>query len=292
MSTLPLQVDGIGSLVDRFDGFILDQWGVLHDGTTPYPRARETLERLRATGKRIAILSNSGKRAGPNAAQMTKIGFPARLYDAMISAGEDAYQNLRHRRDPFYAALGRRCAVLMRPADSVLLEGLDLEVVGGLDRADFVFLIGLDPARPNVEAYEPFLRDAAARRLPMVCANPDIVRAAPDGLHPAPGMIARRYEQLGGTVHYHGKPHPPIYASCLAALGIADRARILAIGDSLEHDVLGASRAGIPVAFVAGGIHAAELGIAHGEAPSPRKLEALLAGAPARPTFVVPAFVW
>jgi HAD superfamily hydrolase (TIGR01459 family) len=223
---------------------------------------------------------------------MMQIGFPPSLYDAMISAGEDAYQNLKHRRDPFYASLGRRCAVLMRPADSVLLEGLDLEIVGRLDDADFVLLIGLDPARPGVEAYEPFLREAAARALPMVCANPDIVRAAPDGLHPAPGMIARRYEQLGGAVHYHGKPHPPIYESCLASLGIAHRTRILAIGDSLEHDILGAARAGIQSAFVAGGIHAAALGIAHGEAPSPRKLASLFASAPARPTFVMPAFVW
>lgn len=292
MKTLPPLVDGIGALASRFDGFILDQWGVLHDGTTPYPGAMDALARLRATGKRIAILSNSGKRAAPNAAQMAKIGFPPSLYDVTISAGEDTYQNLKHRRDPFYAALGRRCVVLMRPADSVLLEGLDLEIVDRLDDADFVLLIGLDPARPGVEAYEPFLREAAAHTLPMVCANPDIVRAAPDGLHPAPGMIARRYEQLGGAVHYHGKPHPPIYESCLAALGVADRDRILAIGDSLDHDILGATRAGIQCAFVAGGIHAAALGIAYGQAPSPRKLAALFADAPARPTFVIPAFVW
>jgi ribonucleotide monophosphatase NagD (HAD superfamily) len=105
-------------------------------------------------------------------------------------------------------------------------------------------------------------------------------------------MIARRYEQLGGAVRYHGKPHPPIYESCFAALGIADRRRVLAIGDSLEHDIAGAARAGIPSAFVAGGIHAAELGISYGEAPSARALAALLADAPARPSFVVPAFVW
>ena len=166
MKTLPPLVDGIGALASRFDGFILVQWGVLHDGTTPYPGAMDALARLRATGKRIAILSNSGKRAAPNAAQMAKMGFPPSLYDVTISAGEDTYQNLKHRRDPFYAALGRRCVVLMRPADSVLLESLDLEIVGRLDDADFVLLIGLDPARPGVEAYEPFLREAAGRPPP------------------------------------------------------------------------------------------------------------------------------
>jgi HAD superfamily hydrolase (TIGR01459 family) len=292
VSTLPTPLDGVRHLAERFDGFILDQWGVLHDGTTPYPGAQEALARLRRAGKRIAVLSNSGKRAGPNAAQMAKIGFAPELYDAMVSAGEDAHQALKRRSDPFYTSLGRRCAALMRPADTVLLEGLDLEIVDRLDRADFVFLIGLDPARPDLAAYEPFLREAAARDLPMVCANPDLVRAAPDGLHPAPGTIARRYEELGGRVRYHGKPHPAIYRSCLEALAIADRSRIVAVGDSLEHDIAGAARAGVPSALVAGGIHAGALGIRPGEMPAPRALAVLLDRAAARPAFVLPAFVW
>lgn len=288
----PVFFEGIRQLAARFDGFILDQWGVLHDGATPYPGAQDALARLRAAGKRIAILSNSGKRAAPNAALMAEIGFAPALYDAMISAGEDAHQQLKHRSDPFYATLGRRCIALMRPADAVLLDGLDLEVVDRLEDADFIFLIGLDPARPETEAYEPLLRDAAKRRLPMVCANPDLVRAGARGLYPAPGMVARRYEELGGAVRYHGKPHRPIYQTCLEALGCADHARVVAVGDSLEHDVAGAAGAGVPSALIAGGIHAAQLGIAHGETPSQTAVAELLATAPARPAFVVPAFVW
>ncbi len=288
----PIFLHGVRELAARFDGFILDQWGVLHDGATPYPGAQDALARLRAAGKRIVILSNSGKRAVPNAALMTEIGFAPDLYDATISAGEDAHQQLKLRRDPFYAALGRRCVALMRPADSVLLEGLDLEIVERLEDADFVFLIGLDPRRPQVEAYEDLLRAAARRGLPMVCANPDIVRAGPHGLHPAPGMVARRYEELGGTVRYHGKPHRPIYQTCLDALGCADLRRVVAVGDSLEHDIAGAAGAEISSALIAGGIHAAELGIAHGETPTRAAVATLLAAAPARPDFVVPAFVW
>jgi HAD superfamily hydrolase (TIGR01459 family) len=290
--TLPTPLEGVRHLVERFDGFILDQWGVLHDGTTPYPGAQEALARLRRTGKRIAILSNSGKRAGPNVALMAQIGFAPELYDAMVSAGEDAHQALKRRSDLFYASLGRRCAALMRPADTVLLEGLDLEIVDRLDRADFVFLIGLDPARLDLAAYEPFLREAAARGLPMVCANPDLVRAVPDGLHLAPGTIARRYEELGGRVRYHGKPHPAIYRSCLEALAIADRSRVVAVGDSLEHDIAGAAHAGVPSALVAGGIHASDLGVRFGEMPSTPVLAELLDRAAARPAFVLPAFVW
>jgi HAD superfamily hydrolase (TIGR01459 family) len=289
---LPEFLDGVRQLAARFEGFIVDQWGVLHDGTTPYPGAQDALARLRASGKRIVILSNSGKRAVPNAALMAKIGFASDLYDAMISAGEDAHQQLKVRCDPFYAALGRRCVALMRPADAILFDGLDLDIVERLEDADFVFLIALDPARTQIGHYEELLREAVARGLPMVCANPDLVRAGPHGLSPAPGMVARRYEELGGKVRYHGKPHPPIYRTCLEAFGGIDHGRVVAVGDSIEHDVAGAAGAGVASALIAGGIHAAQLGIAHGQAPSRDAVAALLATAPARPSFVVPAFVW
>lgn len=291
-STLPVLLGGVSMLAARFDGFILDQWGVLHDGSTPYPGAQDALARLRAAGKRIAILSNSGKRATPNIELMAAIGFPREHYDAMVSAGEDAHRQLKERSDPFYAKLGRSCVALMRPADHVLLEGLGLEIVERPADADFLFLIGLDPRLPRIEDYDPLLREAAARGLPMVCANPDIVRAAPDGLHPAPGMVAQRYEALGGQVRYHGKPHRAIYRSCMEALNLKDESRIIAVGDSLAHDVAGAAAAGLRSAFVAAGIHAGELGVAHGEMPSRGALAALLAKAPARPDFVLSAFVW
>ena len=288
----PRPIAGIGALARDFDGFIVDQWGVVHDGATPYAGARECLEALRAAGKRVVMLSNSGRSNAANEALMASMGFPRELYDAFIAAGEDARSAIATRSTPFHARLGTRCFAMTRDGERKLLEGLGLTFVERVADADFVAVIGIDSPRRNLPDYEGELQAARARNLPMVCANPDLVRFHEGRLVDAPGVLAHRYEALGGEVFWHGKPHPPIYDSCLARMGGIARERIVAVGDSLEHDVAGAASVRLPCVFVAGGVHAEALGIVRGDMPSAVRLEALLAHAPARPAFVVPAFTW
>lgn len=252
--------DGLSALVTRYEGFLLDQWGVLHDGASPYPHALDCLERLRAAGKAVVILSNSGRRGSENEAVLAGMGFGRHLYDHIVSAGDDARDALMLRDEPAYRELGRRCILLCRPGEEHVAEGLGLERAGDPLAADFVLNLTMDSETQSVAGWMPLLERCAARRLPMVCGNPDRYRVHPDGrLHEAPGLIALAYERLGATVHYHGKPHPRIYRTCLALLGLEPR-QILAVGDSLEHDVAGAAGAGIDAAFVAGGIHKGEIG--------------------------------
>jgi HAD superfamily hydrolase (TIGR01459 family) len=282
---------GVAVLADRFDGFILDQWGVLHDGTRPYAGALECLQKLRARGKRIVVLSNSGRREDYNIELMRKMGFACALFDRLICAGEDARQALAARSDDFHRALGRRCFAFTRDGDRSVLEGIGLEFSARVEQADFLAVLGTDSPRRSLADYESELQAGIAAALPMVCANPDLWRFAPDGMIEAAGVLARRYEALGGRVYYHGKPHPAIYASCLAALGCPSR-RVIAIGDSLEHDILGARRVGLASALVTGGVHAETLGIVWGELPSANHFSALIASAPAVPHFLLPAFIW
>lgn len=75
------QLSGIRDLADRFEIFILDQFGVLHDGTAPYPGAVETLVKLKQAGKRTLLLSNSGKRSAPNEARLERLGFVPGSWD-------------------------------------------------------------------------------------------------------------------------------------------------------------------------------------------------------------------
>jgi HAD superfamily hydrolase (TIGR01459 family) len=281
----------LAPLAARFDGFILDQWGVLHNGTSPYPGAPECLARLRAAGKRIVILSNSGQTEAANLELMRSMGFDTGLIDRFVSAGQDARDALATRSEAFHAGLGQRCYPIARSGSRKLLEGLGLEFVGSLADAEFIGLIGIDSPRLTAPDYEALLREGVSRHLPMICANPDLVRFLPDGLTDAAGALAQRYEALGGTVFYHGKPHPPIYRSCLAALA-CPREKVLAIGDSLEHDVLGASRVGLKSALIPGGVHAAALGIAWGALPTPEAWRALSATAPAQPDYLLGAFNW
>jgi HAD superfamily hydrolase (TIGR01459 family) len=287
-----IAVAGVSALARDFDGFILDQWGILHDGTRPYAGAIECLERLRAAGKHVVILSNSGRREAENIRLMASMGFDPRLFDRFVAAGEDAREAIAQRRTLFHARLGRRYFAFTRDGNASLLDGIGLERVGSVDAAEFLMVIGIDSPRLAIADYEPALAAGAALGLPMVCANPDLTRVSPEGLVDAPGLLARRYEELGGEVFYHGKPHPPIYQSCLEALAGCERSRVVAVGDSLEHDVLGAARVGLASAFVAGGIHAQDLGIAWGESPQPAAWRAFLDAAPARPGYLLATFTW
>ena len=288
---LPVRLPGFAAIAAQFDGFIVDQWGVLHDGVNPYPGAPECLKRLRAHG-RVIVLSNSGKLTAENMRRMAAVGFPRETYDALISAGQDARDAILTRADSFYKELGSRCYALRRSDDDALLSGLGLDFVTRVEDAEFLLVVSLPESHGLVDRYRAVLETAVAHGLPMVCANPDVWRVSGADLAEAPGILARCYEGLGGTVRYHGKPHLPIYLSCLKHFPGIPRGRILGIGDSVEHDIAGARGAGMVSALTAGGIHAEELGVGPGELPDADRWSTFAKAAPAIPDYLLPGFVW
>ena len=278
--------------MDAHDAFIVDQWGVLHDGRNPYPGAVDCLQRIRAAGKAIVILSNSGKRGKDNAQAIARMGFTRDLFDAVICAGDDARDAIANDPDPFYRALGRRCLAITRDEDQHLADGLGLELVTDVEQADFVFVLSMEPPQQSVALWEAMLLRAAARELPMVCGNPDLARVAPAGqLLEAPGLLARRYAELGGKVRWHGKPETRIYQTCLRMLPYPP-GRIAGVGDSLHHDVQGAAGVGLRSIFVASGVHREALGIDFGELPEPQRCARLFAQEGFTPDHLLPAFRW
>lgn len=287
----PRLVPGLGALAPAFQGFLLDQWGVLHDGERALPGAPETLDRLVELGRPIVLLSNSGRRAATNRARLSAMGLgPERMAD-VVTSGEAAWRLLHDRPGPPWSELGRRCLLLSIDGDRGPVEGLDLELVAGPEEADFLLVSALE-GRP-AEAFRPLARAARARDLPLVCSNPDLQAPTPSGLQDTPGALARIYAELGGRVLYVGKPHAPIYAECLRAMEGVARPAILAVGDSLEHDIAGARAQGLATCLVAGGIHARDLGLAGSDAEllaAVRDLSARHGLAP--PDFVLRRFAW
>ncbi len=193
---------GLREIAPRYDGFILDLWGVLHDGSAPFPGVLDALARLKSAGKRLAVLSNAPRRAALVASRMTEIGIPPELYDHVHSSGEEAWQHLKRRDDPFYASLGRRCYHIGPARDDNMLEGIDLERVADIAAAAFILNTG--PAwgwEETVADYEKLLQAARARDVPMVCANPDlVVIRAP--AHPGGGrQPAHRHRRRRGRWH-------------------------------------------------------------------------------------------
>ncbi|HEX3953536.1 MAG TPA: TIGR01459 family HAD-type hydrolase [Stellaceae bacterium] len=252
-------IEGLRVLAPVYDGFILDLWGVVHDGVAPFPGVLDCMGRLLDAGKRVVLLSNAPRRADDVSRRIAAIGVPEALYHGVMSSGEEAWQCLARRDEPFYAALGRNCLHICSDRDLEIREGLGLSFVETAAEADFILNTGPAGWDDTTEDYAPLLRPAQARGLPMVCANPDLVVI--HGGKPAlcAGALAEYYESIGGRVRWHGKPHPSVYDSCLGLLGILDRRRILAIGDSLRTDIAGAGAADIDSLLITGsGVHAAE----------------------------------
>jgi HAD superfamily hydrolase (TIGR01459 family) len=287
-------IDGLSAIAPRYDAFVIDLWGVLHDGAQTYPGAVPALGALKAAGKRVLLLSNAPRRIDTVVEKLDELAVPRACYDDVMSSGEATHRALRDRSDPFHAALGDRCFHLGPPRDASIHHGLSIAVVDRVEEASFILATGFDRRDETVADYEPVLAAGAARNLPLVCANPDLSVIAPGRREPCAGALAARYAELGGPVFHHGKPHAPIYRVCFDLLGDVPRDRVLAIGDGLYTDVLGAGRAGIDCAFVTGGVHAEALGIPAGAAARPDAvpLAALCAEIGAHPRWAMAALTW
>lgn len=288
------RLDRFAPLAERYDGFVLDLWGVIHDGVTPYPGAIATLEALRRAGKRSVLLSNAPRRAVAAQAAMRAMGIPDDLYDGILTSGEAVHRALRDRSDPWFAGLGRRFLHIGPERDRNVFDTLDLDEVTTPEQAEFVINTGPDDHKPGqtVEDFRPLLARCRAAALPMICANPDleVIRGGVRVI--CAGALAQDYAAMGGEVKSLGKPDPAIYPTVFDMLGITDRRRILAVGDALRTDIAGATAAGIDGAWVIGGIHAEELGAVNGTLPPAEVLERAAAAQGLRPIAALPAFVW
>lgn len=282
---------GLYAFADSYDAFVLDLWGVVHDGVKLYPGAAETLARLKALGKPYVMLTNAPRRASAIRAAMAEMGLVPDLVPHVISSGEATWLALKDPGDPWLAGRPRRCLHIGPKRDEGLFDGLDLERVP-VEKAAFVVNTGPWRDEETVADYEETLCAAAARRLPMICANPDLEVIRGGRRIICAGALARRYEALGGEVCYYGKPYRPIYETCFRVLGVNEPHRVLAVGDSLRTDIAGAAGCGMDAVLVIGGIHGDELAGADGDTPLEVRLGEACARARVRPVAAIPGFRW
>lgn len=272
----------LDDVVADYDAVVLDQWGVLHDGSTAYAGAPDCLAALRATGVRLAVLSNSGKRSAPNAARIAGMGFPADLFDVVLTSGEALWRDIAAGR----VAARRLCPIEREPGDAAdWARGLDVTLTDRVAEADAVLLMGV-PDGAQDAAFAAILDTARARGTPVLCTNPDRASPRAAGVTVAsPGALAHAHAAAGGTVAFFGKPYLPVFRAVEMAFG-AVPGRILMVGDSLEHDIAGAKSAGWDAAFVRGGLHAAAFG--GSEAPEITVVRLATRAGTALPDFTLP----
>lgn len=251
----PLFFPSFQELSKRYDAFILDLWGVVHDGKNLYPGAKECITKLSTSGKRITFLSNAPRRANVVEQTLAAMGVGRELYEAIVTSGEVAYHNLSHPEQSPFKPRGHKYLYVGLERDRLILQGLNYEEVMHPEHAQFVMLSHSYEDNQPLQALKPLLQKCVDMYLPFVCINPDkeVVRISGERVYCA-GALAEEYRMMGGEVFYFGKPHRIVYDYALGTLKGVERTRILAVGDSLATDILGGEKARLDTALVAGGV--------------------------------------
>ena len=246
----------LSDLVDGVEVILSDIWGVVHNGLESFPEACEALHTYRQRGGTVILITNAPRPADSVQRQLRKLGVADETYDAIVSSG-DLTRN-------FVADHpGKKMFWLGPERDSSIYRGLDV-VTAPLEQADYIVCTGLfDDETESAEDYRAMMLQAREHKLPLICANPDIVVERGDRLIYCAGAIAELYRELGGEAIFYGKPHRPIYERAMA-LATERRGkptaldRVLAIGDSVRTDLTGALGFGIDCLFLTRGIHSEE----------------------------------
>lgn len=236
------------------EALLVDLWGVIHDGVALYPGVIEALAYLQKKQIPVIFLSNAPRRARVAAAGLMRLGVLRDLYTDILTSGEATYAYFA-KNTPW----GRDYMYIGPEKDRVLLDGLSYNPVMTAEAAQFVVCTGFDQDDSTLAEKLPQLEASLARKLPMVCANPDMEVVRLDGTRAlCAGVLAEWYAGQGGEVLYFGKPYPNIYEMALQNWNLKAE-NILAIGDNLDTDIKGANTAGIRSVLVTGGVLNARL---------------------------------
>jgi HAD superfamily hydrolase (TIGR01459 family) len=249
-------VERLRDLLSGKEVVLSDIWGVVHNGLESFPEACEALHRYRGEGGTVVLITNAPRPAASVQRQLRKLGVADDVYNAIVSSGDLT-------RNYVAAHPGGKVFWLGPERDNSIYRGIEL-TISPLEEADYIICTGLfDDETETPDDYRPMMLRARERKLPLICANPDIVVERGDRLIYCAGAIAELYRELGGEVIFYGKPHRPIYerAMELASAHVSHpitRDKVLAIGDSVRTDLAGAHGFGIDLLFVTRGIHSEE----------------------------------
>ncbi len=284
--------EGISEISDSYTGIILDQWGVIHDGEAPYEGVIDALTNLKKRNKQIILLSNSGKRAEPNAERLREMGFDTALFDHIVTSGEMTWTGLRMQTEGIFKGLGKRCLLFSRGGDRSIVEGLDVEIVDSATDADFILVSGSDAPEKTLADYEPDLKIGVRKGIKLLCANPDTKAIMGSKTLLGPGQIAKRYIDFGGVAHFIGKPHQPIFQYALSLFKNVLPSGVVVIGDSLSHDILGGLNSSLDTCLVGTGLHASAFKGLQSDIARRKALQILALNFGVKPDYFVPTFQW
>jgi HAD superfamily hydrolase (TIGR01459 family) len=286
-SPLP-NISGLSDLAGSYDAVLSDVWGVVHNGVSAFPTAVEALVEYRKAGGKVVFITNAPRPSGPLIDMLDRLGVTRDAYDAIVSSGDATRVMI--------AKYSGKAIHHVGPAteDDALYEGLNVRRTGA-EEAQAVVVTDLDSDDDTPEMYRERAKLWLARKLPMICANPDRVVEHGDKIIYCGGALGDLYAAMGGMVLMAGKPYQPIYEEAFRLAEVAageplNKARVLAIGDSVRTDATGAAKFGLDLLFVTGSIHAAELD-AFGK-PDPQAIVDLVSPSRANMAGFLPRLSW
>ena len=252
-------IEYLSHIIDQYDLFIIDQWGVLHDSQYGYHYSIDCIEKLVLSKKKLIIISNSSKRNKTTIERLPKLGFDIDSFQEVLTSGEMIWQNLYTKSNNFFKKLGRKCYYLTDKTKEdgfKYVDGLKYDFVENVEDADFILGCTTSPNLKTLD-YVPLLEKAIKKKIPFICANPDYetVESSTNNLIICMGTIAELYKDFGGLVFIMGKPSTHIYNEATKRFNRIDKKRMLAIGDSIHHDIKGAVNFGIDSLLITSGIH-------------------------------------
>ncbi len=238
-------INGLSQVQSKYDAFFIDLWGVIHNGIQLYPKAINVLENLNKINKRFVLISNAPRPAKDVEKYLINLKMDKALLKNVFTSGEAALQSLKQN------VYGKKFYHLGPTRDEVLIKEFEKNKTS-LDKCDFILCTGLfDNEQNSLSYYEHLLKKNT--KLKMVCTNPDLIVHRGSKTEYCAGSVAAAFEKLGGKVIYFGKPYPEIYNFC-----IKENETVLAIGDNIRTDIMGANKMKFDSLFIFDGVHKEE----------------------------------
>ncbi len=241
------------SLINKYDFFLFDQWGVLHNGHKKFDKAKECLKILKSNKKKIILISNSSNPSSYSISNLEKLGFEKDLYDYCVTSGQIAFNNIDN---DIYEKYGKICYPLKLSKEKIKI--FNLKCTKDVKKANFAMIADLEN-NLSILDFAKQLDSLKKEELPLLCSNPDYLVFDNKTLSMAGGTVAKLYEDMGGRVYRYGKPYKPIYLDIIKKMMIKDSSKVLVIGDSLWHDIAGGNTMGFDGLWVKNGVHRPQL---------------------------------
>jgi len=239
------ELNHLSEIFEKYDTFVIDLWGVMHNGIILNEKAVEAVNQLQINSKKVVFLSNAPRPSSKVVEFLLKMKMNKKHLDHVMTSGEAAMYAINKNK------FGKNFFHLGPPRDTAIFEKVK-ENRTTIEKCDFILCTGLfDEEETKLDWYKNFLKKHISKKL--ICTNPDLTVHRGEKEEYCAGYIAKIFEELGGATIYYGKPYKEIYEMCFDM-----NEKVLAIGDNLRTDIKGANNLNKDCLFVSDGVHRSE----------------------------------